>query len=60
MVLGEKLPVMNEKLWDNNVIGTNKADAECISCSVAQSPPDGGFIAWLQVAGAFCLFLNTW
>lgn len=22
--------------------------------------PNGGFKAWLQVAGAFCLFLNTW
>ena len=22
--------------------------------------PDGGFLAWLQVAGAFCLFFNTW
>jgi hypothetical protein len=22
--------------------------------------PNGGFIAWIQVAGAFCLFFNTW
>ena len=22
--------------------------------------PDGGLFAWLQVAGAFCIFLNTW
>lgn len=22
--------------------------------------PDGGFQAWLQVAGSFCIFLNTW
>ena len=22
--------------------------------------PDGGFFAWLQVAGAFCIFFNTW
>lgn len=23
-------------------------------------PPDGGFEAWSQVAGGFCLFFNTW
>jgi hypothetical protein len=22
--------------------------------------PNGGFVAWLHVAGAFCIFLNTW
>lgn len=22
--------------------------------------PDGGFRAWLQVAGTFCIYLNTW
>ncbi len=22
--------------------------------------PDGGFFAWLQVAGACCIFFNTW
>ena len=22
--------------------------------------PNGGFMSWLQVAAAFCLFLNTW
>jgi len=22
--------------------------------------PDGGFRAWLQVAGTFCVYLNTW
>lgn len=22
--------------------------------------PDGGLFAWLQVAGAFCIFFNTW
>ena len=22
--------------------------------------PNGGLTAWLQVAGAFCLYLNTW
>ncbi|MCJ1383129.1 hypothetical protein MMC17_006242 [Xylographa soralifera] len=23
-------------------------------------PPNGGILAWLQVAGSFCIFLNTW
>ena len=22
--------------------------------------PNGGFIAWLHVAAAFCIFFNTW
>ncbi len=25
-----------------------------------QPPPDGGLLAWLQVAGGFCLAFNTW
>lgn len=24
------------------------------------TPPNGGFVAWLQVAGAFFLFFNSW
>ncbi len=24
------------------------------------SPPDGGYLAWLQVASGFCTFFNTW
>lgn len=27
---------------------------------VPSAPPNGGFKAWLQVLGAFCIFLNTW
>lgn len=23
-------------------------------------PPNGGILAWLQVSGSFCIFLNTW
>lgn len=23
-------------------------------------PPNGGLKAWMQVAGAFCLYFNTW
>ncbi len=28
--------------------------------STSSGPPDGGFQAWLQVAGAFCLYFNSW
>jgi hypothetical protein len=24
------------------------------------NPPNGGLVAWIQVAAAFCLFFNTW
>ena len=28
--------------------------------SVHDGPPDGGLLAWLQVAGSFCLYFCTW
>lgn len=27
---------------------------------VADEIPDGGLVAWLQVAGSFALFFNSW
>jgi hypothetical protein len=31
------------------------------SCpSIHDGPPDGGLLAWLQVAGSFCLYFCTW
>jgi hypothetical protein len=26
----------------------------------ASDTPNGGLVAWIQVASAFCLFFNTW
>ena len=26
----------------------------------ANEVPNSGFVAWFHVAGAFCIFLNTW
>jgi len=26
----------------------------------SNTPPKEGLVAWLQVVGAFCVFLNTW
>ncbi len=28
--------------------------------TLSEAPPNGGLMAWLQVAGAFCIFFNTW
>lgn len=28
--------------------------------AIPPPPPDGGWTAWLQVAGAFFLFFNSW
>ena len=28
--------------------------------SVELSPPNGGLIAWMQVAASFCIFFSTW
>jgi len=26
----------------------------------SDAPPKEGIVAWLQVVGAFCVYLNTW
>jgi len=31
-----------------------------IATSSYDHPPDGGLMAWLQVAGSFSLYFNTW
>ena len=36
-----------------------KESAEALQPSLDKIP-DGGIFAWLQVAGAFCIFFNTW
>ena len=33
---------------------------ELRSTEVAREIPDGGVAAWLQVAGGFAIFFNTW
>lgn len=38
---------------------TKEAPGETLHTS-SDKIPDGGFFAWLQVAGAFCIFFNTW
>ncbi|KAM5477731.1 hypothetical protein McanCB56680_007118 [Microsporum canis] len=30
------------------------------AAQVLPTPPNGGMLAWLQVAASFCIFLNTW
>jgi hypothetical protein len=55
--------------------GANFPDSECsfeektVSLPVtsfpstdpgADDPPDGGLLAWLQVAGGFFVLMNTW
>ncbi|KAJ5172685.1 hypothetical protein N7492_005278 [Penicillium capsulatum] len=39
---------------------TADSDAEKQTQSTASPPPNGGLVAWLQVAGAFFLFFNSW
>lgn len=45
-----------------NSITLGEKQAEPVShlAPVGSEVPNGGFKAWLQVAGAFCLFFNTW
>ena len=37
-----------------------KDEREKPVASPAKEVPDGGLVAWLQVAGAFSLFFNSW
>lgn len=50
---------------DPNAQDIKAAQVEQPPVNPAQQPapsaiPNGGFNAWLQVAGSFCLFFNTW
>jgi hypothetical protein len=40
--------------------GLEQAPASAPPVSAIAPPPNGGFEAWLQVAGAFFLFFNPW
>ena len=42
-------------------VQSHKKDAHAVSTTPApEPPPNGGLTAWLQVAGSFFLFFNTW
>lgn len=46
-------------------LSSQEPDASKNAAPVADKPvpsdvPDGGFLAWIQCAGAFILFLNSW
>ena len=49
---------------DIDASGAEKGHAKEEPADALEAPsnkiPDGGFFAWLQVAGAFCIFFNTW
>ena len=50
----------NEKLDTSSTDVEQDHEALKVEEETPLPPPNGGFNAWLQVAGAFCLFLNTW
>jgi len=39
---------------------TNTFEVEASTRAQSEAPPNGGFLAWLQVAAGFVLYLNTW
>lgn len=43
-----------------NSTPTEKQHNEPHSENSTSDAPDGGLVAWIQVAGAFFLFFNTW
>ena len=47
---------MKEKPSD----GDSPSPTDTEAAEKPAGPPNGGTLAWLQVAGAFVLFFNTW
>jgi len=35
-------------------------ERQATPASAPDTVPNGGLVAWVQVAGAFCIFFNTW
>jgi hypothetical protein len=44
----------------NIELPTTATDSTTEKTSDPGPPPNGGFVAWLQVAGSFFLFFNAW
>lgn len=47
-------------LTDRSLAPDVDSDAEKQTQKQVLPPPNGGLVAWLQVAGAFFLFFNSW
>ena len=45
---------------EHNSIETEGKPMSTLSTIPDNGPPNGGLTAWLQVAGAFFIFFNTW
>ena len=49
-----------EETHEKPSLDTAMVDSGQSQNPVPGPPPNGGLRAWLQVVGAFCIFLNTW
>jgi hypothetical protein len=56
------MPITSEKnpLVDAEMGGATLPLQELKPSTLTQEVPNGGAMAWIQVLGAFCLYLNTW
>lgn len=45
---------------DQNEASTVVSNGEKADTNVKNDIPDGGTLAWMQVAGGFFLFFNSW
>ena len=48
-----------EKMADNDPTPTSPRDIQTANSSPS-APPNGGLLAWVQVAASFAIFFNTW
>jgi hypothetical protein len=60
------LPKDPEAAVENKAVATESTESDDVPAvnqdvpaNKADPPPNGGFVAWLQVAGCFALYLNT-
>lgn len=53
-------PLSANHIAEPNIVETEKHSAAQDSVFPSSPAPDGGIVAWVQVAGAFFLFFNSW
>lgn len=56
----DRLMKEEDKKTSDTTLVPSGQDVEADKNGTPDAPPDGGFRAWLQVAGGFFIFFNIW
>lgn len=61
LIYADKVPhVRKEPAAPKAFVAPSVERMVAISAAGYEDPPNGGLMAWLQVAGSFFLFFNSW